>query len=57
MTPAKAARDAGLKSLAEAVEISHKPRRTLEDCFYKNRKHFDVIIAGCVAVKNGREAS
>lgn len=52
MTPSKAVKEAGLKSMIEASEIANKPRRTLERNFYSNKQYFDVIIAGCVVVKN-----
>lgn len=51
-TAANAAKRAGLRSLAEAESICNKSRRTLENWFKNNRQSFDVMILGCVLVKN-----
>lgn len=52
MTASIEAKKAGLNSLSEAAIIANKARRTLERNYYTNKQYFDVIIAGCVVVKN-----
>ncbi len=48
MTAAKAAKEAGLKSLKQASEISGFSPRTLENYFKGQPQKFKVIILGCV---------
>jgi len=52
MTPSKTVKTAGLKSLAEMVELTGVPRRTLEDWHRSKRQQFDRILALCVEVKS-----
>lgn len=50
MTPAQQAKEAGLKSLAQASEISTIPVSTLKDWFVKKPKQFDFVIRACVLI-------
>ena len=51
MTPSEQCKQAGLKSLAEAVRISGVSEQTLIN-WYKNKpKLFAVVIAGCANIK------
>ena len=50
-TAAKAAKAAGLKSLAEVSEITGIGRETLRVWHRDRPRLFDVILAGCVAKK------
>lgn len=48
MTAAKSAKEAGLKSLKQASEISGFSPRTLENYYNDQPQKFKVIIDGCV---------
>ncbi len=48
MTAAKEAKEAGLKSLKQASEISKFSVRTLHDYYNDQPQKFKVIIDGCV---------
>jgi len=54
MSASKQCKEAGLKNMIELIEISNKPRRTLEVWYHSNPQFFKVIVSGCVAVKNER---
>lgn len=50
-TPSKYAKENGMKSLKEVQEITGVNRDTLVLWFKNRRALFDVIILGCVEVK------
>ena len=51
MSASKAIKEAGLASTVVAADISNKSRDMLERTYYSNKQFFDVIIAGCVSIK------
>ena len=50
-TPSKYAKESGLKRLKEVERITGINSDTLIIWFHKRRKLFDVVILGCVQVK------
>jgi AcrR family transcriptional regulator len=51
MTPSQSAKSAGLSSLAEVSKMTGVSTQTLNNWFNEKRKLFDIVIAGCAAVK------
>lgn len=49
MKPSEQCKAAGLKSLAQAVELSDFPRQTLRDMSVNHPRRFETVILGCVA--------
>ena len=49
MTPSKAAKKAGLKSLKQMSEISDTTTATLRNWFNNNPKRFYTMLDGCVS--------
>lgn len=55
MTPSKAAKAAGLKSLREVQDLTRQSAQTLTN-WHKNKPElFRVVIAGCAAIKGERQ--
>ena len=52
MTAAEAAKAAGLKSLTEASELTGWTTKALRTYYKDNRQRFNIVIAGCVAIKS-----
>jgi len=50
MTPSQQAKLAGLKSLAQASEMSHIPVSTLRDWFKNYPERFKFIIDACAVI-------
>lgn len=55
-TPAEGARILGATTLAEVVRVSHTPRQTLVDTFYRNRQKFDCLVLGSLALAKAERA-
>lgn len=53
-SPSKQCKDAGLQSLAEVSRMTKKCAPTLHNWAKNNPELFSVVVAGCVAIKNGR---
>jgi lambda repressor-like predicted transcriptional regulator len=51
MTPSQKAKSAGLSSLAEVSKMTGVSTQTLNNWFNEKPKLFEIVIAGCVAVK------
>ena len=47
MTPSQQAKEAGLKSLAQASEMSTIPVRTLQDWHKNYPKRFEFVLLAC----------
>ena len=57
MTPSKAAKAAGLKSLREVQDLTSQSAQTLTN-WHKNKPElFRVVIAGCAAIKGENNAN
>ena len=54
ITPAKAAKNAGLKNLSEVAETAGVTRDTLRNWFYDKPELFAVVIRGVVALKEDK---
>jgi hypothetical protein len=52
MTPSEQCKQAGLKSLAEAVKISSVSERTLINWQKNKPQLFNVVLIGCAQIKN-----
>jgi lambda repressor-like predicted transcriptional regulator len=52
MTPSQKAKSAGLSSLAEVSKITGVSTQTLNNWFNEKPKLFEIVIAGCAAVKS-----
>jgi hypothetical protein len=55
MTAHKKATKAGLSGLDEMASICDVKKRTLQNWYNASPKRFDVVLAGCVAVKQESE--
>lgn len=51
MTASEKAKKAGLKNLGEVVELTKQSRQTLNNWHNDKPELFNVIIAGCVSLK------
>lgn len=56
MSASKAAKQAGLSSLAEACRMTGKPANTLQNWHRDELELFSIVIDGCVSQKIAREA-
>jgi hypothetical protein len=54
MTTAKAAKEAGLSSLAEVSKISGQSPQTLDNWHKHKPELFKVVLAGCLSIKRER---
>jgi lambda repressor-like predicted transcriptional regulator len=52
MTPSQKAKSAGLSSLAEVSKMTGVSTQTLNNWFNEKPKLFEIVIAGCAAVKS-----
>ena len=50
MTPSQTAKSAGLKNLAQVIEITGVPRSTLVDWYHNKPKLFNAVILGCKTI-------
>jgi len=50
-TPAKKAKQLGLNSLKQAIDLGW-PRSTLVDMFHNKPERFEIVILGCVSKLN-----
>lgn len=54
MTPSKAAKEAGLNSLAEVSKISGQSPQTLDNWHKHKPELFKVVLTGCLSIKQGK---
>jgi len=54
ITPSKAAKGYGLKTLTEITNITGTPVRTLWDWHREKPKLFKAVCLGCIAMKEGK---
>ena len=50
MTPSQTSKSAGLKNLAQVIEITGVARSTLVDWYHNKPRLFNAVILGCKAI-------